>query len=513
MKNSSSVTPPLLMGVDLGTSGVKTILLDAKGRLLAIAASEYGVDTPHPGWAEQDPEVWVRAALDTMRQALAQADVPPEAVAAIGLSGQMHGTLCLDKQGRVLRPAIIWADQRSRQQVERVMRDVGVAQLAKWTANPIATGFMLPTWLWLREEEPEVARSTAHLLLPKDYLRYRLTGDLGTDPSDACSTLLFDTAGRVWSADLLDALEIDAGLLPPVHESTQVAGELSARIAEETGLRASTPVVYGGGDQACQAVGHAVVEPGVITSTIGTGGQLLAPSFSPIHDPQLRLHLFCHALPDRWYLMAATLSAGLSLKWLRDNILLGESYQELADLAAHVDPGANDLLFLPYLVGERTPHMDPQAQGGFIGLKLLHGRGHLVRAVMEGVVFSLRQGLDLMLALDVPVERVVASGGGTRHPLWLQLQADIFNRPIYQTETVEAAAQGAALLAGVGAGVYADVSAACHETVKHKAAVVEPLPENVARYADLYPAFCELYPALAALRKGGSVQSTGDRVV
>jgi xylulokinase len=314
---------------------------------------------------------------------------------------------------------------------------------------------------------------------------------------------MFDTAGRDWSAPLLEALGIDPGLLPPVRESAEVAGGLRPEMAAVTGLRAGTPVVFGGSDQALQALGHGVVEPGVVSCTIGTGGQLFAPAPAPVYDPQLRLHLFCHALPDRWHLEAAILAAGLSLRWLRDNVLEGWSYATLADAAARVRPGSERLFFLPHLAGERTPHMDPQATGAFVGLTLRHRREHIARAVMEGVVFALRQGLELMLPkVGVPTERIVASGGATAHPLWLQLQADIFNRPIYRTATVEAAAVGAALLAGVGAGIYPDALEACRRTVAWRDEVIEPDPGNVARYEEAYGTFCRLYPALAALGFG-----------
>jgi xylulokinase len=492
------MSPTALMGIDLGTSSTKTVLIDASGRLLASAAREYPVDTPRPGWAEQDPETWLVAAIETMGEALGRAPIAPEEIAGIGLSGQMHGTVCLGRSGDALRPAIIWADQRSRDQVAWVYRKLGAERLGAWTGNPLATGFMLASWLWLRDEVPEVARATAHLLLPKDYLRYRLTGELGSEPSDGSSTLLFDTAGRDWSAPLQEALGIDPDLLPPVRESAEVAGGLRAEIAARTGLRAGTPVVFGGSDQALQALGHGVVEPGLVSCTIGTGGQLFAPAPAPVYDPQLRLHLFCHALPDRWHMEAAILAAGLSLRWLRDNVLEGWSYAALADAAARVPPGSERLFFLPHLAGERTPHMDPQATGAFVGLTLRHDREHMARAVMEGVVFALRQGLELMMQLGVPVDRIVASGGATAHPLWLQLQADIFDRPIYRTATIEAAAVGAALLAGVGAGLYPNALEACRQTVTWRDEVITPVGENVVRYQEAYDTFRRLYPALAA---------------
>jgi xylulokinase len=496
-KNCKVMSSVMLMGVDLGTSSTKAVIIDRDGNLLSCATQEYSFETPHPGWAEQDPQTWLEAALETMRRALAQADVPPEWIAAIGLSGQMHGTVCLDGRGRVLRPAVIWADQRSREQVARIYRDIGPERLGEWTANPLATGFMLATWLWLREHEPQTSRATAHLLLPKDYLRYCFTGELGTEPSDASSTLLFDTAQRCWNEVLLETLEIDPGLLPPIRESAEIAGGLQVEVAGAVGLRPATPVVYGGGDQSTQALAHGIVEPGIVSCTIGTGGQIFAPTLEPVYDPSLRLHLFCHALPDAWYLMAAILSAGMSLRWLRDQVFENRSYQDLAEMATAVSPGAEGLYFLPHLAGERTPHMAPQARGAFVGLTLRHHRGHMVRAVMEGVVLALRQGFELLLELGVKAERVVASGGGTRHRLWLQLQADILNRPIYQTQTEEAAAVGAALLAGVGVGVYTNAVAACRQTVRWRDEVIQPDPEKAALYSDAYYNFCKLYPALS----------------
>jgi xylulokinase len=491
--------PSFLLGIDLGTSSLKTVVYDPGGKIRAVAAYEYGVDTPHPGWAEQDPQVWYRAAVSTAHQALQSAGLPATEIAVIGLSGQMHGLVALDRQGRSLVPAIIWADQRSKAQVDRLREEVGVERLGHWTANPLATGFMLPSWLWLEENEPAIARQTASLLLPKDYLRFRLTGAMGSEPSDASSTSMFNPARREWSAELLEMLHIDPGKLPPVGESAAIAGELQPQAASEMGLRPGIPVVYGGSDQSCQAIGHGILEPGILSCTIGTGGQLLAPTTEPRYDPRLRLHLFCHALPGRWHLEAAILSAGLSLKWLRDSILEGQDYGALADLASTAPPGSEGLFFLPYLVGERTPHMDPAARGAWIGLALRHRRAHLIRALMEGVVFALRQGLELISILGGPATKVVASGGATQHPLWLQLQADIFNRPITRSETVEAAATGAALLGGVGIGIYPDISSACQQVVRVQTEVIEPDPARAAFYNQAYDTFCSLYPRLKRL--------------
>ncbi len=493
----------VLIGIDLGTTNTKTIVIDPDGRTLAHAAQEYAVETPCPGWAEQQPKTWLQAAVDTTRQALAKADISPAQVAAIGLSGQMHGAVFLDRQGQPVRPAIIWPDQRTNAQVESVYRQVGKEQLGRWTANPIATGFMLVSWLWLMEHEPKAAQATRHLLLPKDYLRYCMTGTFGSEPSDACSTLLFDTAHRCWCTPLLDTFGIEPGILPPIHESTEIAGGLTAEFATAVGLREGTPVVYGGSDQAMQALGNGLIDPGLLSCTIGTGGQLFAPTPEPSYDPALRLHCFCHALPARWHLEAGVLSCGLSLKWLRDNVVGGASYNDLANAAATVQPGAEGLMFAPYLAGERTPHMDPYARAAFVGLTLRHGRAHLARAVMEGVVMALRQGLELMLDLGASAERIVASGGATRHLLWLQLQADIFDRPIHRTQTEEAAALGAAMLAGIGAGLYADAQAAYQQVIRWSDEVIEPKPENVAFYEEVYRSFCNLYPTLKSLQKNG----------
>jgi xylulokinase len=396
--------------------------------------------------------------------------------------------------GKLLRPAIIWPDQRSAPQVARVQQEIGREKLGQWTANPLATGFMLASWLWLLENEPETAAAAHSLLLPKDYLRYRLTGEIGTEPSDACGTLLFDTAHGVWSAPLLDALSLDAGVLPEVHESAEVAGKLLPGVAREMGLPSGLPVVYGGGDQSMQALAHGVIAPGLASCTIGSGGQLLVPIDQPTYDLQLRMHCFNHALPGHFFLEAATLTAGLSLRWLRDKVAPGASYQQLADRAAAVG-SSNGLYFLPHLAGERTPYMDPNSKAMFYGLTLDHDLGHMTRAVMEGVAFSLRQGLEIMRELGAPLERVVASGGGTRHPLWLQLMADIFNLPIYATQVVEAAAVGAAMLAGLGVGAYAHINEAVERVVRRSDEVVSPGADAVEAYARSYEIFKRLYPA------------------
>ena len=486
------------MGVDLGTSSTKAVIIDLRnGRLLSSAACEYGIDTPQPGWAEQDPAVWYRAAVQTMRQALAESGLPPEAIGGIGLAGQMHSMVCLDRHLSPLRPAIIWADQRSRREVQAVVEQLGVEQLGRWTGNPLATGFMLASWLWLRQNEPGLADAVRWLLLPKDYLRLRLTGELGSEASDAASTSLFDPARRQWSAPLLDALQIDPRRLPPVFASAAVAGGLLAGVAEETGLLAGTPLVFGGSDQAAQALGRGVIAPGQVSATIGAGGQLFAPLDQPRYDPALRLHLFCHVLPQVWHLETATLTAGLSLRWLRDQVTGGRmDYNALADAADGVPPGAEGLFFLPYLAGERTPWMDSQARGAFIGLTLRHDWRHMARAVMEGVVFSMRQGLDLMVEMGLPAERILASGGSTRHPLWVQLIANIFNRPVFVSQTQEATARGAAMLAGIGTGFFKDAADASRQTGLETSVGLDPDPALALRYQAMQDQFIQFYPTL-----------------
>lgn len=498
---------PYLLGIDLGTSGLKAAVLNGAGRLLACAGQEYAIDAPQPGWAEQDPRTWYGAACRAVRQALGEARVSARDVAAIGLAGQMHSLVCLDERRQVIRPAILWADQRSAAQVARLNAQIGLEKLAACAGNPLATGFALSSWLWLRENEPETACRTRWLLQPKDDLRYRLTGEIGSEPSDASATLMFDPHTCAWSPALLDVAGLSIDHLPPLHASAEVCAGLSRGAAADLGLMAGTPVVFGGSDQAVQALGQGVIGPGQVSSTIGTGGQWFAPLAQPVHDAQLRLHLFCHVLPARWHLEAAMLTAGLALRWLRDQVLVGSDYTALADAASGVSAAADGLFFLPYLAGERTPHMDPTATAAFIGLALRHGRSHLARAVMEGVVFAMRQGLDLLVELGVHPAEVLACGGSNRHPLWLRLQADIYNRPIRPAASPEATARGAALLAGLGVGHFHSFAAAV-SAVPPALAAISPDPAAVEGYALAYQRFKQLYPALKGLnRRAGLPES------
>ena len=474
------------MGMDIGTSGAKVAIVDREGRLLASAGQEYPLSTPQPGWAEEDPRDWLDAVYACARRVMRQSGVQPGEIAGIGLAGQMHSLALVGEDGLPLRPAITWADQRSAGQVAALTRRIGRERLAEWTANPLAAGFMLPSWAWLAENEPETARAARWLMLPKDYVRFRLTGQVGSEPSDASSTLCFDPRRGVWSAPLLELVGLSPERMPAISPSAAVAGGLLPGPAAACGLAAGTPVIFGGSDVSCQALAQGIVAPGALSCTIGTGGQLFAPLAAPQGDPELRLHLFCHCLPGVWHQEAAILSAGLALRWLRDQVFPGADYTALASAAAGAEAGLDGLFFLPFLTGERTPYMDPALRAGFLGLHLRHGQPAMTRAVMEGVVFALRQGLDLMRSLGTPVTRLVASGGATRHPLWLQLQADIFDLPIEVSDAPEATARGAALLAGIGAGVYRDAADAVAQAVAAPRPGAMPNPSRVTAYQAAY---------------------------
>lgn len=490
----------VLLGIDIGTSGLKCVLVERSGQVLGYAFREYAHLSPQPGWAEQEPETWVQAAQEAVRELVYRSGVGRAEIAGLGFSGQMHSTVFLDKAGRSLRPAILWLDRRSARQVEALQERVALERLAGWVGNPVMPGFMLSSLLWLMETQPAVWERVGRVCLAKDYVRYRLTGELGTDYSDASSTALLDVKNREWCRGLLDATGIPAAILPPLNDSSALVGRLTSQMADAMQLPAGLPVVCGAGDQEAQAVGNGLIRPGPVSCTIGTGGQLFTPIERYQIDPQLRMHTFCHAVPGLWHWEAATLAAGLSLRWLRDEVLAGQyTYQEMADAAMSVPPGAEGLLFLPYLEGERTPHMDPAAKGVFSGLTLRHSWKHLARAVMEGVVFSLRDCLDLMQGMGLSVERVVASGGGTKHPLWLQLQADILGVEVIKSESEEAAALGAALLAGIGVGAYTDFAEACRAGVRYSDQTYLPSVALTDRYQDQAECYRKLYPSLAKL--------------
>lgn len=482
-----------LLGIDLGTSGVKSLLMSEEGRVLSVRSEEYPILTPREAWAEQDPLAWWRAAAGTIRACLAESAVRPKEIRCVGLSGQMHGMVLLDRRHEVIRPAIIWCDQRSVAEVAWIYETVGRERMNSITLNPLFPGFQLVSLAWVMRNEPESFRRVATVLLPKDYLRLRLTGGVCTEVTDASSTLAFDTAAERWSAEIPQALGLDPGIFPECRHPTDVVGAVSAEAAGETGLARGTPVIAGGSDQPMQAVGNGLTRSGVASSTIGTGGQIYAPCDAPVANPRMNTHTFCNVIPGMWYVMAATLSAGLSLSWFREKVLRDSDYATLAGEAGAVPAGSEGLLFLPYLGGERSPHMNPEARGMFLGLSLRHTRGHLTRAIMEGVVFSLRECLEQLGELGGAVERVIASGGGARSPLWLQLQADIFGRSIHTTDGIEHACRGAAIAAGVGIGLYPGFHEACSNLIHEREGGVEPVARHAAVYEEAYDRYRRAY--------------------
>jgi xylulokinase len=487
--------PELVLGLDVSTTATKAVLVDAQGAIVGTASSEYDYQTPQLLWSEQDPRLWWHATCEAVPRVLAETGVRGEAVKAIGLTGQMHGLVLLDAAGAVVRPAILWNDQRTAAECDQIRERVGRERLIEITGNDALTGFTAPKLLWVRNNEPDAWARAAHMLLPKDYVRYRLTGDCAVDVADGAGTILFDLASRTWSSEVVDRLELDPSWLPTTCEGPEVTGVLTAESAAALGLAAGTLVIAGGGDQAANAVGVGAVEPGTGALSVGTSGVVFAPTGSPAIEPEGRLHAFCHSVPGAWHLMGVMLSAAGSLRWLRDAIAPGTSYDALVAEAATVPVGADGLVFLPYLSGERTPHPDPLARGAFVGLTVRHGRGHLVRAVLEGVAFGLRDGLELMRGTGVgDVGELRASGGGTRSELWRQILADVLGATIATIATAEGAAAGAAILAAVGAGWYPDVPTATAAMVR-VAERTEPGPD-APRYRAGYEVYRSLYPAL-----------------
>ena len=483
-----------LIGIDTSTTATKAVVIDRDGRVVAEGVQEYDYQIPHPGWSEQDPGLWWGATVAAIRSALGAAGIDGAAVAAVGLTGQMHGLVLLDRTREVLRPAILWNDQRTAQQCVDIRRRVGAQRLIEVTGNDALPGFTAPKLMWVQDHEPEVFERIEHVLLPKDYVRLCLTGGLAMDKADGAGTLLFDLAARDWSPEVLRALALDADWFPETHEGPTITGEVTAAAGSATGLRPGTPVVAGGGDQAANAVGVGAVDPGTMALSLGTSGVVFTATDAPTTDPRGRVHAFCHAVPDRWHLMGVMLSAAGSLRWYRDALAPGTPFDELCAEAA-IAPAGEDLFFLPYLTGERTPHPDPEARGAFIGLNVEHRRPHLTRAVMEGVAFGLRDSLDLMVAAGAPAPtQIRASGGGVRSALWQQILADVLDAEIATMATTEGAAFGAGLLAGVGAGWFASAQQAVEEVVE-VVPVAEPGPDR-SRYAAAHRRYAALYPAL-----------------
>jgi xylulokinase len=487
----------LVVGVDVSTTATKAVLQDAEGTVRAVGMSAYSYETPHPLWSEQDPALWWEATRIAVREALEAADTDAEAVEAVGLTGQMHGLVALDDRDDVLRPAILWNDQRTGAECDAIRGIVGRRRLIEITGNDALPGFTAPKLLWLRRHEPDVWASIAHVLLPKDFVRLRLTGEHALDRADGSGTILFDLAARDWSPEILDALAIEPRWLPPTFEGPMVTGTITEGAASATGLRAGIPVVAGGGDQAAAAVGVGSVVPGVSSLSLGTSGVLFTTTEGPAIESEGRLHAFCHAVPDRWHLMGVMLSAAGSLRWYRDALAPGVAFEELVEEAAEVPPGSDGLLFLPYLTGERTPYPDPLARGAFVGLTVHHGRAHLTRAVLEGVAFGMRDSLELMRAAGIqPPDQIRATGGGSRSALWRRILADVLGASIVTTPSAEGAAQGAATLAAVGAGWFDTVQDACRALVR--IGETTPPSETGGAYTNAYARYRELYPALAA---------------
>lgn len=485
-----------VVGIDVSTTATKAVLVDEDGTVIGIGTAAYGFATPQPTWSEQEPQLWWDGAVGAIREVLASTGVEAADIAAIGLTGQMHGAVLVDVAGQVLRPAILWNDQRTVAECDAIRAAVGPERLIAITGNDALTGFTAPKLVWVRDREPHVWERVAHVLLPKDYLRFRLTGDYAMDKADGSGTLLFDLAARDWSPDILDALRIDRRWMAATHEGPEVTGTVSAEAAAATGLHPGTPVVAGGGDQAANAVGVGAVTPGTVALSVGTSGVVFAPTEAPLSDPAGQVHAFCHAVPGRWHLMTVMLSAAGSLRWFRDAAAPGVAFGDLVAAAEEVPAGSSGLWFLPYLSGERSPHADPLARGAFVGLSLGHDRRHLTRAVLEGVAFGLRDGLDQMVAAGMPrPEQIRASGGGTESALWRQILADILAVELATVGTAEGAAFGAALLGAVGAGWYPTVEAAA-------AALVTATPQaapgpDAERYAAAHATYRALYPALA----------------
>lgn len=493
------------LGLDIGTSGTKALLVDETGAKIASATLEYPLLTPRPLWAEQDPSVWWDACVGTTRAVLAEANISADAIQGIGLSGQMHGSVFLDSAGDVLRPALLWCDQRTQSECDWITVQVGQENLVRLIGNPVLTGFTSPKIVWVRNHEPQVYSRIAKVLLPKDYIRYKLTGTFAAEVSDASGTALFDVAKRQWSDEMLAAVDIPRAWMADCSESVDITSHVSAEAASLMGLRAGTPVAGGGGDQAAGAVGSGIVEPGVVSSTVGTSGVVFAFAETPAVDPALRMHTFCHAVPGAWHVMGVTLSAGGSLRWLRDTFfqpegVVGKSigsdpYDLMAQGALSVPAGSEGLLFLPYLTGERTPYPDANARGTFFGITLRHTRAHFARAVLEGVAYALNDTFRIFDDVGVAVHEVRASGGGAKSPAWRQIHADITGYPHVTLAVDEGPALGACILAMVGTGAYTNVADACRAVIQ-TVDTCAPNPDAQAVYARFNPIYRALYPAL-----------------
>ncbi|MEZ0537530.1 xylulokinase [Caldicellulosiruptoraceae bacterium PP1] len=496
------------IGIDVGTSGTKTILVDVKGKIISTATYEYPLYQPNIGWAEQNPDDWWQASLNGINEVLRKSNVNPQLVKGIGLTGQMHGLVMLDKNLNVIRPSIIWCDQRTAKECDEITSKVGKERLIEITANPALTGFTASKLLWIKNNEPENYQKIYKILLPKDYIRFKLTGEFATDVSDASGMQLLDVKNRCWSNEVLEKLEIDKQILGKVYESPEITGTITNEVSKLTGLSTSTFVVAGGGDQAAGAVGNGIVRKGVVSSTIGSSGVVFAHIDDIKVDPLGRVHTFCHAVPGKWHVMGVTQGAGLSLKWFRDNFahiemkayeyINSDPYILMDKEAEMANPGSDGLVFLPYLMGERTPILDPYARGIFFGITAKHTRREFIRSVMEGVVYSLKDCLEVIKGMDVEISEIYVSGGGAKSKLWKQMQADIFENEVWTLNSKEGPAFGAAILAAVGAKEFSSVEEACDQMIV-KVEKCEPNQKNYDIYRKSYKLYTSIYPRIKDL--------------
>jgi len=500
------------LGIDVGTGGTRALVIDERGRVIASATEEHRPFASREiGWAEQDPGDWWRACGVAVHKALAQGRLRGDQISCVGLSGQMHGAVLLDEQARVIRPALIWCDVRTEKQSRDLTAQIGAARLIELTCNPALTNFTLTKCLWVRENEPANWSKVRSLMLPKDYVRFELTGERATDVADASGTLLLDVAHRRWSKEILGLVEMDESLLPVLYESPEICGRVSSAGAAATGLQSGTPVVAGAGDQAAGAIGMGVVSPGTVSATIGTSGVVLAATDAPALDPGGRLHTFCHAVPGRWMVMGVTQAAGLSLRWFRDQFgaatngdsdsgsdSSSDAYDRLTAEAAKAPSGSDGLLWAPYLMGERTPYLDPTARGMLVGLTASHTRAHVIRAILEGVAFSLRDTFTIFQEIEVPVKTIRLGGGGARSQLWRQIQADVYGQRVETVEAEEGAAYGAAILAGVGAKAWPSVDAACGAVLRVSGSTT-PDSEDSLVMDKAYAVYRRIYPAMKSI--------------
>lgn len=496
---------PYFIGIDIGTSGTKTVLFNEKGDTIASSLYEYPLYQPNVGWAEQNPEDWWNATVWTIKDVIAKSRVKPSEIKGLGLSGQMHGLVMLDKNYNVLRPSIIWCDQRTAKECEQITELVGKDRLIEITANPALTGFTASKVMWVKNNEPNIFEKAYKILLPKDFIRFRLTGEFATEVSDASGMQFLNIKERKWSDEVLNKLGIDKSLLAEVYESPEVTGKITKQIADLTGLQEGTIVVGGAGDQAAGAVGNGIVKKGVVSSTIGTSGVVFAHMEKPSIDKAGRVHTFCHAVPNAWHVMGVTQGAGLSLRWFRDNFCNSEKevasltgkdpYEIMTEIASKVKPGCDGLIYLPYMMGERTPHLDPYARAVFFGLSARHTKADMLRAVLEGVAYSLKDCMEIIKEMGIEVKEVRASGGGGKSPLWRQIQSDMFETDVYTVKSQEGPALGVALLATVGAGFYKSVEEACEATISITTKT-SPIEENKKIYKKYYPVYQSLYKDL-----------------